>query len=107
MRFQPVAHLEPFGISHQARRPPGKDLRRTSDIPPPFQSQEAENDLDELPDRMSFTRGDNKILRLGQAKDANHRIDVVRGISPIDKRIQVAQDERRLAGRLDGQPPPE
>ena len=73
----------------------------------PVKSKCREDNFDDFLNGMSLSGGDDKILRLVQAKDAIHCVDIIGCVSPIDPSREVAEVEfvrgsaRNGDGRVD------
>ena len=68
----------------------------------PVEPGVAEGNFREFPDGTRLSGGNDEIVGLGHVKHANHRIHVVRGVSPIDDGVEIAKQYLGLLSRLDG-----
>jgi hypothetical protein len=66
---------------------------RFQDMIAPIESKCSEHNFDYFLNGMSLSSGDDKILRLVQAEDAMHGVDIIGRVSPIDPGREVAEVE--------------
>ena len=59
----------------------------------PVKSKCSENNFDDFLNGMSLSGGNDKILRLVQAEDAIHGVNIIGRVSPIDPGREVAEVE--------------